>query len=186
MKIGNTETKQEKAMRLAAVDQEQYKTMIKALPRILIVLTVCICMFLYTENNERNKVIGNPYECSDCKEFNRACKEHKDFSSEASIKNKIQDCLENYKYFLDEEFDNEYKYRLYNEKWFNGQCDFCNKQKDECDGCEYNRVAILKYVTEVLKENNEKLCNSCKELGYANCNADIKSLVDKTYEKINN
>lgn len=185
MRMKDTETKEEKAMRLSAVDQEQYKTVLKAMPKIILLLIVCICMFLYTENNEKNKTLGNPYECSDCKDFGRACKEHKEFSAEDSIKLKIKDSIENYKYFLGEEFDGEYKYQLYNEKWFNESCDFCNKQKEECTGCEYNRVAILKYLTEAIKENDDSFCENCKGLGYPSCNADKQSLVEKVYKKIN-
>lgn len=183
MKMKDTETKAEKAMRLAAVDQEQYKTVLKALPKLLLLLLICICMYLYTNNKEKDISVGNPYECMDCKEFNRACKEHKEFDSEKGIKDKIRRNIENYTNYLESSGD-IYIYYLYNENWYNTDCDFCSKQKEECSGCSYNRVAILKYINNTLPDTVNSFCNECKELGYAKCNTDINSLVDKVYAKI--
>lgn len=184
MKMKDTETKEERAMRLSAVDQEQYKTVLKALPKLILLLLICICMFLYTNNKEKETTIGNPYECMDCKQYNRACKKHKDFSAEENIKLKIKDNLENYENYLKYDSEN-YVYYLYDENWFNTDCDFCKRQKEECDGCSYNRKAIIKYINSTIPEYKNNFCNDCKDLGYAKCNTDIQSLVDKVYEKIN-
>lgn len=192
MKTTDTETKEEKAMRMAAVDREQYETVLRAMPKLLLLLLLCICMFIYSEYKEKEVTLGNPYECSDCKQYNRACKEHKEFNSEESLKNKIKDSINNYSHYIkandiDLTLENSYKYYLYNENWFNTECDFCYALREECDGCRYNREAIIKYVhNNIMQEGYEdKLCESCKEKKYPVCNTDILELVEKVYEDIN-
>ena len=158
MTIKENETQQQKADRLGAVDKIQKE----AAWKMIIVTLICLLLFilavlivnLKTGGSEATN-IGNPYECSECKELKRACKKHKEYDADADLQNKIKNMLYSYKYKADNKLD-KYIFYYYGESYFNTECDFCRELGKECNGCKYTREAIAKYIEEILKYQDYK------------------------------
>lgn len=183
MRLKDEETKQERIDRLTAIDKERNKFIARALPILVIILIIMVAMLIVINKKEAEKNLGNPYECADCKELARACKNHKDFNHDNELKETINNSLYYYKY--SEGPEDNYKYYLYGESYYNLDCDFCNEIKEECEGCKYTRQAVLNYTNKVLTDDiKDRFCDNCKELGYAYCSSDMTFIAEKVFNEI--
>lgn len=183
MKIKEEETPQEKQERLSTIDNYQNELIKKALPILTVILLVMIVTLIVINKKAEDKPIGNPYECSDCKELGRACKDHKEYNPNEDLKKKIQNCIYNLKYL--DEGEEIYTYYLYGESYYNLDCDFCNSNKAECPGCEYTRKSIIEYTNRELTEDTiDRMCTECKKLGYPYCSSDITFVTERVYDSI--
>ena len=172
MKLREKETTEERIYRENVVLNETKKQtpiMIFILLGMVVVLTL---MWLTSNSLEVKQYgVGDPYHCVECKKLQFACKEHRGYDVKAEIAKEVDTFCNNYSY---ESIDTSGTYFLYGEGHnFNTNCDFCLSEKQECYGCNYERMTIETVAKEVIKDEvfQTKLCDSCWELKYAQCSS---------------
>ena len=187
MKLRDEETKQERIDRMTLVDKNRTEFLYKFIPVLGIILVFMIASLIVLNKKEADKNIGNPYECSDCKEIGRACRKHKDFDHDAELLNTIKIHLYQYKHYFETGVEENYTFYVYGESYSNLDCDFCKSEHVECEGCRYTRQAILNYTEQVLaSEDKDRLCEECKNKGYPYCSSDVTFVAEKIFDLIKN
>ncbi|MBR1454367.1 MAG: hypothetical protein IJ593_06955 [Lachnospiraceae bacterium] len=174
MKIKDAETPLEKSERYDITFKEGRN----ALP-FVVILTILAILSAYfvgyfnnTGSTKSTKSIGNPYNCSSCKNLGRACSRHLDYNADEDLRNKIHNVV--YKLDNIEYTDDNTKYSLYvYPNLYNTECDYCKENNTECQGCKYTRLTILEYYNQAIEEN-----------GIPNSDFDKDILVDTIFNKI--
>lgn len=175
MRVKDPETIEDRIYRENAVLKETRG----AMPIIIVLMVVAILMALFVGYSRQAQQVeaygkGNPYACEDCKNLQRACKEHRNFDTEAALNTKITNFVDKYTISENNELDEETvsKYALYgydNEICL--ECDFCTKENVECYSCKFDRTCIKAAYDEVTKSEvfESKLCDACWQNKKAEC-----------------
>lgn len=187
MRIKDKETLEEKYLRQKVL----YDNHRECAPLIIIIFIVAIVfMMLYFSMNSTSELntvgSGNPYNCINCRDNKVACKEHRNFDTDAALKNKIYGFCSKYSLDDDEETSKFDMYGYGNE--YNTACDFCNSEKEECYSCRYDRITIISEVKQ-LEESDafiNRLCDDCWKAKQAKCNKCRDMLSYEVYNSIKN
>lgn len=168
MSLKEAETIEEKYFRQNAITKSSNKVTI-----ILFIALIIVVSFYginsYTSNRLNEiVVVGNPYECEQCKKLRSACNKHKGFNVEDALKEKVTTYTFNYTGNSSKEKSIHW---AYGDKEYNENCDFCLQSKSECYGCRYNRLVIYETIKELenAPSTYSLYCDDCQKAGYPKC-----------------
>jgi hypothetical protein len=185
MKIKEPISIEDNNLRLGAVSTEQKKSIPSIILIVLIAILAVFCYKWYSAAEIVSRYgVGNPYNCQDCKDAQRACEEHRYFDKEAFLKNEITRYATNMSDTDHEYTELEYYYGRGNK--YNTECDFCNSSESECYADKYNRLYISDAYNRISGTSlfKSELCDDCWVLGYPKCSDCIQIMVNSIYDDI--